>query len=163
MKKNLLYIYFIITSTILGLTLSCKTTHISYEEEKITEEKDPFLDDEKVLDNELFRVKITPTEYKIRQLRHFDKIKRIEDKEGDEKIIEELKKYEGIIKTERIGLAELWFYPDTGKPMRIRIKKTTGLQEFDLLINEDLTRWRFKPIRSKKYPVMYVKYLIKIE
>jgi len=163
MKKNLLYIYLIITSTILGLTLSCKTTHISYEEEKITEEKDPFLDDEKVLDNELFRVKITPTEYKIRQLRHFDKIKRIEDKEGDEKIIEELKKYEGIIKTERIGLAELWFYPDTGKPMRIRIKKTTGLQEFDLLINEDLTRWRFKPIRSKKYPVMYVKYLIKIE
>jgi hypothetical protein len=163
MKKNLLYIYFIITSTILGLTLSCKTTYIPYEEEKITEEKDPFLDDEKVLDNELFRVKITPTEYKIRQLRHFDKIKRIEDKEGDEKIIEELKKYEGIIKTERIGLAELWFYPDTGKPMRIRIKKTTGLQEFDLLINEDLTRWRFKPIRSKKYPVMYVKYLIKIE
>ena len=161
--KKLLFLY--IVTMILGSILSCKTIHKKDSDliESEIKEKDPFLDAIDVSDSELFRVKITTTEYKIKQIRHFDKIQRVEDEKGDKEVIKKVKKYQGIIQIERIGIAELWLYPDTGKPMRIRIKKTTGLQEFDLLINEDLTRWRFKPIKSKKYPVMYVKYLIRVE
>ena len=92
---------------------------------------------------ELFRVLIISDKYHFSQMKFNDKLSRTEDKEGDEKISNNLKMYDKIDEVTE-GTLTISLYPDSGTLMKIRPKRLSPIAEINTLIVEDIKRWKFK-------------------
>ena len=101
--------------------------------------------------DETYRVLITSDDYMVSQMKFQEKIRRIEDKDGDINICEKLEEYDKIDEI-RDGIISIWLFPDSGKLMKIRPKVLTYLIEIDNLIVEDIKRWDFEFSDGVVYP-----------
>ena len=122
--------------------LSCSTSQKGiYSTRGLTSEDKKFLNTEP-REEELFRIVLTSEKYLVKQMQSNDTIQRVIDTEGDRYICGEIRKIDMIEET-REGIVSLILYPDSGKVMRVRPKKSTYIMEIDKIITEDMQRWTF--------------------
>lgn len=107
---------------------------------------------------ELFHVLLTADSYQAVQMKNQDTIARAEDKGGDAYITSEMASFNKIDEV-REGIITVWLFPDTGRLMKIRPKKSTYLMEIDKLITDDIQRWNFsfpgKTIEPTSFSIRY--------
>ena len=138
MITNRLFLALAIIST--ALALSCATAKIGSEKDMRAEDREFLKPDANV--EELFRVFLSSDNYVISQMKNDGTIQRVVDSEGDRYMCSEVKAIDMIDET-RDGVVSILLFPDSGKVMKVRPKKSTYIMEIDKIITEDMQRWSF--------------------
>jgi hypothetical protein len=138
MKLKRILLSLLILSTL--LTGSCATKTISTESDLNAEDREflkPNPDTE-----EVFRVFLSSDHYVISQMKNIGTIQRVVDSEGDRYMCSEIKALD-MIEEKHEGVVSILLFPDSGKVMKVRPKKSTSIMEIDKIITEDMQRWSF--------------------
>ena len=91
---------------------------------------------------EIFRVFLSSDRYIISQMKNRGEIDRVVDSQGDRYMCNEVRAIDMIDET-REGVVTILLFPDSGKVMKVRPKKSTYIMEIDKIITEDMQRWSF--------------------
>ena len=107
--------------------------------------------------NEVFRVLMLSDSYRVTQVSAKETISRVEDKGGDQFMLEDLTKSDKINEA-REAVYTVSLYPDTGRIYQIRPKRLANLIEVDHIIVQDLQRWNIVHPAGKKSQVSPIKF-----
>jgi hypothetical protein len=113
---------------------------------------------------ELFRVFLSSDNYAISQMKHIGSIERVADPVGDRYMRNAVRSIDMIDET-REGTLSIILFPDSGKVMKVRPKKSTYIMEIDKIITEDMQRWIFSfpgnVVDPTKFDIRYRVKLVK--
>lgn len=106
----------------------------------------------------VFKVFLTSRKYIVVQTKYHNSIKQIVETDGDKYMCGEIRRLNKIDDVFE-GTVSIFLFPDSGKVMKIRPKKSTYLLEIDKIITEDVQRWKFdfpgKVIKPTNFDIKY--------
>ena len=126
-------------------------------EDTMKADNDAFINGPAASNDEVFRVLMLSDSYQVSQVAAKETICRLEDKGGDQFMLEDLVKNDKINEA-REAVYTVSLYPDTGRVYQIRPKKLSNLREIDHLIVQDLQRWNIAHPSGKKKEVTPIKF-----
>lgn len=146
----------LIMVSVSAMILSCATTPPT-PEETFKADNEVFLKAPSFGKDEVFRVLVMSDTYQISQTAAKESIARLEDKGGDQFMIEDLAKNDKINEA-REAIYTVSLYPDSGRIYQIRPKRLSNLLEVDHLIVQDIQRWNIVHPSGKKMSVSPLKF-----
>jgi hypothetical protein len=152
--KSLYLLLIMVSAT--SLILSCATAQPT-PDEAIKAENEAFLKAPSFGKEEVFRVLVMSDTYQITQTAAKETISRLEDKGGDQFMVEDLAKNDKINEA-REAIYTVSLYPDSGRIYQIRPKRLSNLLEIDHLIVQDIQRWNIVHPSGKKMEVSPLKF-----
>ncbi len=106
----------------------------------------------------VFRLFATSSSIQRDQVRYQDSITLVEDKAGDDGLLEQIKRYD-IVDMAAEGEILVELYPDSGSFYRLRQIRPSEIVEIDKLMAQDITRYRFtfpkKTIMPSRFHIIY--------
>ncbi|MCU0824201.1 MAG: hypothetical protein MUF77_06115 [Leptospira sp.] len=114
----------------------------------------PFFQKKSEQPNELFRVYIASDEYRVRQIRSSDKIRRKVDFGGDELSKEELKRYD-LLSFVDDGYVSVGLNSVTGKLEAISFdRRVPRINDIAKIIQNDASRWNYEHLSKDGTPLV---------
>ena len=143
--------------------LSCTSTSKGiYSKHGLSSDDKKFLFSEPDNEEDLYRIFLTSEQYLVTQKGYDETIARVPDMQGDRYICNEICGIDMIDET-REGIVSILLYPDSGKVMKVRTKKSTFIMEIDKIITEDMQRWRFTFPQETIEPIKFdIRYRVKL-
>ena len=126
-------------------------------EDTMKADNDAFINGPAASNDEVFRVLMLSDSYRVTQVSAKETIARVEDKGGDQFMLEDLTKSDKINEA-REAVYTVSLYPDTGRIYQIRPKRLANLIEIDHIIVQDLQRWNIVHPGGKNKQVAPIKF-----
>lgn len=112
---------------------------------------------------ETFRIFSSSKHYFVQQYQNQETIRLKEDKSGDAYFQKQLLPFDRI---DYFGylVAKMELYQDSGKISRIRLMRSSGIQQLDELILKDILRFQFQFPQKKVLPrIFYIGYAVNLK
>lgn len=161
--KNIYSILFVFTLSL--VLVSCQTVEQKLETPvpitEGTKESREFFEMESKY-SEVFKIFVSTEDYIARQLLSKETIQLKEDKRGDKYFQEQLQPFNKI---DYFGyvVAKVELYQDSGKISRVRPIRSSGIQQIDQMVLEDILRFQFVFPQKKVTPyIFYLDYAIQL-
>lgn len=161
--KNKYYLFAFLFVVFLS---SCQTTQVQTELPDVklegTEQSRNYFSLERKY-QETFRIFSSTQHYFIKQYQNQETIRLKEDKSGDAYFQKQLLPFDRI---DYFGylVAKMELYQDSGKISRIRLMRSSGVQQLDELILRDILRFQFQFPQKKVLPrIFYIGYAVNLK